>query len=65
MARPTKLTTSLRGTGSVIRPGSGMEPSLPRGSTIVVVRNGNGRLHRVAAMPKQPVASDSGVYRDT
>ena len=53
------------GTGSVIRPGSGMEQSLPRESTIVVVEDGNGRPDRVEAMPKQPVASDSGVYRDT
>ena len=28
---------------------------------IVVVGGGNGRLDRVAAMPKQPVASDSGL----
>ncbi len=27
-----------------------MEQSLPRGSTLVVVRGGNGRLGRVAAM---------------
>ena len=58
MARPTKLTTGHRGTGSVIRSRSGMEPSLPRGSSLVVVEGGNGRLDAVAAMPKQPVASD-------